>query len=176
MNFELETEWPDRKSLSAKIKSDLTEKITKELSDIDLDKIDFSNEDFKPRTDIKEKQKIYYWIRVYLREEMEIKENTDINITYLDSGETLECKFICYGKKGAEKDSDGVMRFNPDENKKILCFMVDSDRINVNSDDIPYIRTLFTISKYYTPQIFSVNMLKITYDGGKEIDYYSIDF
>ena len=54
--------------------------------------------------------------------------------------------------------------------------MVDSDRINVNSDDIPYIRTLFTISKYYTPQIFSVDMLKITYGGTKEINYYSIGF
>jgi hypothetical protein len=171
MNFNQELEWPDRKSLLKN--RDFS---SEELSNLDLDKIDFSNEDFKPRIEIKEKQKIYYWIRVYLREEIDIKENTDIKITYLESGEVLECKFICYGKKGAERDSDGVIRFNSEENKKCLCFMIDSDRININSDDIPFIRTLFTISKYYNPQIFSVDMLKITYDGSKEIEYHSIDF
>jgi hypothetical protein len=175
MNFNQETEWIDRKSLVEKYK-ELNTTLTNQLLDIDVERIDFSNEDFKPRTEIKEKQKIYYWIRVYLREEIEIQENTDIKMTYLESGEVLECKFICYGKKGAERDSDGVIHFNPDDDKKVLCFMVDSDRINVNSDDIPYIRTLFTISKYYTPQIFSVDMLKITYGGTKEINYYSIGF
>lgn len=176
MNFNQETEFPDRKSLASKIKEKWSELVSHQLMGVDLDKIDFSTEDFKPRTEIKEKQKIYYWIRVYLREEMDIEENTDIKITYVDSGETLECKFVCYGKKGAEMDNDGIMRFNPDDNKKCLCFMVDSDRINTNSDDIPYIRTLFTISKYYTPQIFSVDMLNITYGEGKKIEYYSIDF
>ncbi len=176
MNFNQETKWPDRKSLSDDIKKRWDSVASQQLIDLDLEKINFSDEDFSPRTEIKEKQKIYYWIRVYLREELNIKENTDVKITYVDSGETLECKFVCYGKKGAEMDNDGIVRFNPDENKKCLCFVVDSDRINDNSDDIPYIRTLFSISKYYTPQIFSVNMLNIFYEEDKKIDYYSIDF
>jgi hypothetical protein len=151
--------------------------LVEQVRSIDLDKVDYSNVEFKPRNRVVETQKVYFWIRVYLNEEVEIKPDTDINITYAESGEKLETKFICYAKKGADKNMDeNVINYNPEDNKKVLCLMIDSERINKNSDDIPFIRTLFRIGKYYTPQILRNNDLLITGSDGVRLEFFDIDF
>lgn len=124
-----------------------------------------------------EQQKVYFWIRVYLHEEYDLIPNTDVSITYYESGEKLVTKFICYAKKGLEKDNNNeVVNYNPEDDRRVLCLMVDSEKIDKNSDDIPFIRTLFKISRYYSPQILRLNDLSITDCNDVRLDYFDIDF
>ena len=76
--------------------------IQSKLSELDLDKIDISKmseEHFKPKTDIIENQKIYFWIRIYLKDEIEISPDTKVKIKYVPEEEELETIFVCYSKK-----------------------------------------------------------------------------
>jgi hypothetical protein len=151
--------------------------IVEQAKSIDLDKVDYANVDFKPRAEITEKQKVYFWIRVYLHNEIDIKPDTDVSIQYVSSGEKLITKFICFAKQGINKDmEENVINYNPEEDKKVLCLMIDSERIDNNSDDIPFIRTLFRIGKYYTPQILRNSDMLISDSSGNKLDFYDIDF
>jgi hypothetical protein len=70
--------------------------------------------------------------------------NDTIRITYLNSGEFLDTKFICYQKKGTERDMEqNIINYNTEDDEKVLCLMVDSDKINYDNADIPFIKTLF---------------------------------
>jgi len=165
--------FPDRKE----IQKNYTDSLIEQAKSIDLDKVDYSNVDFKPRNKIVESQKVYFWIRVYLNEEVDIKPDTNVNVKYVFSGETLETKFICYAKQGAEKDMDeNVINYNPEDDRRILCLMIDSERIDKNSDDIPFIRTLFRIGKYYEAQILRNSDLLITDSSGNKLEFFDIDF
>jgi len=167
-----ENSFPDRKE----IKKTYVDNIIEQAKLIDVEKIDYTNSDFKPRNQIIEEQKVYFWIRVYLHDEVSIDPNTDVTLTYLGSGEKLITKFICYAKKGAEKNQDeNVINYNPDEDKKVWCIMIDSNRIDNNSQDIPFIRSLFRISRWYSPQILRLSDLDISYND-TSISYYDIDF
>ncbi len=43
-----------------------------------------------------EKQLVYIWLRLYIKDELtDIKEGDGINIQYLPTSEILESKFIC---------------------------------------------------------------------------------
>ena len=164
--------FPDRNE----IKKSYVDDIVEQAKLLDLEKIEYSNVDFKPRNQIVEKQKVYFWIRVYLHEEVNIEPNTDVTIKYLPSGETLTTKFICYAKKGTEKNqAENVINFNPEEDTKIWCLMVDADKIDNHSQDIPFIRTLFRISRWYSPQILRLAELEISFND-TPIYYYDIDF
>lgn len=163
----------DRKEL---IKQSYKENLVEQIKSIDLEKVDYSNVDFKPRNQIVEKQKVYFWIRVYLHNELNIDPNTDINIKYLVSGETLVAKFICYAKQGTEKNmNENVINYNPEDDKRVLCLMIDSDRIDRNSEDIPFIRSLFRVSRWYSPQILKLSELEISFNNSV-IEYFDIDF
>lgn len=167
--------FPDRKEL-AKRRS-YRDSIIETAKNIDVDKIDYSNVDFDPQNKIVEQQKVYFWIRIYLKEELDIQPNTDVTITYLPSEESLVAKFICYAKKGHEKDmAQNVVNYNPEDDKRILCLMVDADRIDKYSNDIPFIRSLFRVSRYYQPQILRLSELKITDSESREFEFYEIDF
>jgi hypothetical protein len=164
--------FPDRKE----IKKTYVDNIIEQAKLIDVEKIDDTKSEFKPRNQIIEEQKVYFWIRVYLHDEVSIEPNTDVTITYRESGEKLTTKFICYAKKGAEKNQDeNVINYNPDEDKKVWCLMIDADRIDKNSQDIPFIRSLFRISRWYSPQILRLIDLDISYND-TSISYYDIDF
>ena len=54
--------------------------------------------------------------------------------------------------------------------------MIDSERIDKNSNDIPFIRSLFRISKYYDPQVLRLAELPISLPDGTLIEYYDINF
>ncbi len=167
--------FPDRKELVKR--RSYRDSIIESAKSIDLEKIDYSNVDFNPQNKIVEQQKVYFWIRIYLKEEIDIQPNTDVTITYLSSEESLVAKFICYAKKGHEKDLEqNVVNYNTEDDKRILCLMVDSDRIDRNSDDIPFLRTLFRISRWYQPQILRLSELRITDTSDREFEFYDIDF
>jgi hypothetical protein len=50
------------------------------------------------------------------------------------------------------------------DNKKILCLMIDSDKINKDSKDIPFIRSLFKIGIFYEYQLFKLDNLKFKHN------------
>ena len=123
-----------------------------------------------------EEQKVYIWIRLYLKEESDVEIGDDIFMTYTPSGEKLETKFICFGKEGMEKDNDGLVNWNSEENKKVLCLMVNQDKINKGTD-IPFIRTLFKTGIHYEYQLVRRDeLLFINSRTGETLDYFDCDY
>jgi len=177
----MENVFPSRKEIVDNIKSvsnDYKDSIINEIKYVDVEKVDFSKDDFKPRSAIVESQKTYIWIRVFVKEETDAKPEDTIRIEYKPSGEFLDVKFICYAKKGHEKDSKGEMvNYNNEDNKKELCLMVDLDKINNDSDEIPFIRSLFRIGKYYEFQLMKRDELTFTnMSSGETLDYFDTEF
>ena len=153
------------------------ESLLDQVKSIDTDKLDYTDVDFKPRSEIVEKQRVYFWIRAYLNNESDLEPDQDITITYVDSGEFLTTRFICFAKKGHQKDmDDDVINYNPEDDKKVLCLMIDSDKVNTDSEDIPFIRTLFRIGRHYRPQVLRKNELILKDSKGNQIEYFDIEF
>jgi len=126
-----------------------------------------------------EEQKIYIWIRLFLKEESNVEIGDNIFMTYTPSGEKLETKFICYGKTGLSKDHDDlekITNFNPEDDKKVLCLMIDEDRININNEDIPFIKTLFKIGRFYEKQVWRKVDMGLIDGDGNELPWFDIDF
>lgn len=173
----LNEKFPDRKEIKYAYQKSLIESIKSiDLTDYDYNKA--IDEEFVPRTKITQKQKIYFWIRLYLNEEVEIEPNDIVNIVYTPLNEVLETTFVCYSKPYSSKvDVDNLTEYNPEDDKKVLCLMVDQSSINENSDDIPFIRSLFKISKYYEDRVMRKGELKFILEkNDKDLEYFSIGF
>jgi len=171
--------FPDRKDLKKIISSEKVfyDDIIEQAKKIELDKVNFEGEDFQPRAEITQKQKVYLWVRVYLKTEKILEPNTDVFFNYLPNTEKLETKFICYSKKGLDRDhQDEVVNYIDEDDKKVLCLMVDEDRVNINNLDIPFIRTLFKLGRYYEPTAYPRRDLQLTIPNGDVLDYFDIDF
>lgn len=171
--------FPSRKNIIETVNNNYQNSIIDAIKQYDIDKVDFKNSNYDTVSEISEKQKTYFWIRVYLKEEDNIlNPNDDISIKYNISGEELECKFICYNKKGLDKDNNNqVTNYSGEDDKKVLCLMVDSDRINGNSSDIPFIRSLFKIGRYYEYQLMRRDDLNfIDKKSGSLLEYFDADF
>ena len=159
------------------VKSDYRDQLLEAIKSIDTEGLSDEIE-IVSTSKIIEEQKIYFWIRLYLSEEdQNIKIGDDIVITYNPSGEELVTKFICYGKSGLERDHNGeVINYNPDDDKKVLCLMVDENFINY-SEEIPFIRTLFKTGRHYEYQLMRRDeLLFINKRNGFILDYYDCDF
>jgi hypothetical protein len=131
-----------------------------------------------PSSEIIEDQKVYFWIRLYTKEEIsDLQEGDDINISYRGE-ETLPVKFITFGKKNINKDSvDEIVGYDPEDDRKCLCLMVDEERVKKNSGDIPFIRTLFKTSPYYEFQLYKRNELTFTNTRTEDnYTYIDVDF
>lgn len=159
--------------------------LVEQARNINLDEITFdSNADLpvdkRPVKTKIEKQKVYFWIRVYLSEEIAtIEPGDNIIIKYVSSGEKMETTFICYAKVGGEIEHDGeiIMNYNSEDNKKVLCLMVDEERINYDSEDIPFLRKLFRIGRYYDHVLLRRSELELTNTRtNQKLDYYDIEF
>ena len=126
-----------------------------------------------------EKQLVYIWLRLYIKEEMtDIKEGDDIDIQYLPTSEILESKFICYGKKNSIRDSEveGDIQTSQEDDTKCLILMVDEDRIQ-NGDDIKFIRSLFRISRHFEFQVYRREELVFKNKRtGESVEYIDCDF
>jgi hypothetical protein len=181
-------DFPSRTSIKEK-SSEITKNeysyLSEQARQINLDEVNFDpNSDLpidrRPINTKIEKQKVYFWIRVYLFEEMNIEAGDEITINYLPSGEFMDTKFICYAKVGGElryEEGEVVSNYNAEDNKKVLCLMVDEERINYNSDDIPYLRKLFKIGRYFEYELVRRNELELINTRTKQLlDYYDIEF
>jgi len=127
---------------------------------------------------VTEEQKVYFWIRLYLKDDnINAEIGDDISINWKQSGEKLVTKFICYGKKGLNKDyNDQVTNYNSEDDKKCLCLMIDTKMVNFN-DDIPFIRSLFKTGYHYKYQLVKREDLQFIIDkNGMILDYFDCDF
>ena len=150
--------------------------LVEQIKTIDTEVVKDWNKNTAPDMKILEEQKVYIWIRLYLKEESDVEIGDDIFMTYTPSGEKLETKFICFGKEGMKKDNDGLVNWNSEENKKVLCLMVDQDKINKGTD-IPFIRTLFKSSIHYQYQLMRrEELLFINNRTGETLDYFDCDY
>lgn len=145
-----------------------------------IDSTNLSDEvDQNPSTTEIEKQKIYIWIRLYLKSEVEdLQEGDDFLINWSHSGENLSTKFICFGKKHSFKDSDGENEISmaTDDDPLCLCLMIDEEIIK-HSDEIPFIRTLFKVSEHYQEQVYQRDDLTFTnLRTSEKVEYTFCDF
>ena len=154
------------------------EDLVKQSQGIDTTKLD-ENVSTTPDTKIVETTKIFFWIRLYLKEELsDLVLGDDIQISYLPENENLVTKFICFGKTNLNKDynSDSVSQYDPDDDKKILCLMIDEETIKTRQD-IPFIRTMFKTSIYYKYQLMRRTDLVFTnMRTNQSIEYIDCSF
>jgi hypothetical protein len=152
------------------------ESLIEKIKEIDTDGLPDEVE-IKPQTNIIEKQKVYFWIRLFLKDELlDLQVGDDFEICYTNSGEKLVTKFIAFGKKNLNRDLDSqIINYDPEDDKKILTLMVDSDEFE--SDKIPFIRTLFRTSSYYQFQVYKRDELTFKNTRtGKIVDYIDCNF
>jgi hypothetical protein len=146
-----------------------------------LDTTELSDELTKEEQKIQQKveeQKVYFWIRLFLKEEnVNLEIGDDITIHWTPSGEKLPTKFICYGKTGLQKDYDEeIVNYNSEDDKKVLCLMVDEDMVNHN-ENIPFVRTLFKVGRHYEYQLVKRSELLFINDrNGIILDYFDCTF
>lgn len=158
-------------------KSDYREILLEKIRKIDIDKLSDSTE-IESTSTVIEEQKVYFWIRLYLSEECDnITVGDDVIIEWKPSGEQLTTKFVCFGKSGLERDHLGqVTNYNPEDDKKVLCLMVDEREINF-SETIPFIRTLFKTGRHYEYQLVKrTDLIFVNKRNGFILDYYDCDF
>lgn len=152
--------------------------IREQVKEINTDKLSDAI-DQTPQSKETEKQLVYIWLRLYVKNEVEsIEEGDDIYITYLPSGEKLQSKFICFGKKNSIRDaeSDGQIQMSQEDDKKCLILMVNEETIQTG-DDIPFIRSLFKISRHFEFQVYRrQELVFMNQRTGETIDYYDCDF
>ncbi len=150
--------------------------LVEQIKTIDTEIVKDWNSNTDPGMKIVEEQKVYIWIRLYLKEEADVEVGDDVIMTYTPSGEKLETKFICFGKEGMDKDNDGLTNWNSEDNKKVLCLMVDQDRINKGTD-IPFIRTLFKTGIHFQYQLVRRDELLFTNNRtDKTLEYFDCDY
>ena len=126
-----------------------------------------------------EKQKVYIWIRLFLKEEIsDIKDGDEFMIKYKSSGEELSTTFICFGKQNSFKDAEDYTEIQmlSDDDKKVLCLMVNEEDIKIG-ESIPFIRTLFKGSIHYQEQVYHRDDMTFTNTRTLEVmNYIDCDF
>ena len=151
--------------------------VREQLLDVDTEALsddvsDIINIDITP-------EKVYFWTRVYMKEENpNLQIGDEITIKYLPSGEEMKTQFFAYGKTGLERDheEDELVNFNQEDDKKVVCLMVDEKIVN-ESDEIPFIRTLFKLGRHYEYNVLRREELVFTCDSnGVLIDWFDCDF
>lgn len=158
-------------------KLDYKEQLLEQLKGIDVDTL---KNDFElvATSAVIEEQKVYFWIRLHLNEEdINTQIGDEIVIEWTPSGEKLATKFVAYAKQGLERDHSGeVVNYNPEDDKRILCLMIDERMVNFNND-IPFIRTLFKTGYYYEYQLVKRDeLLFINSRNGHILEYFDCDF
>jgi hypothetical protein len=151
--------------------------IVEAIKSIDTDELtDYL--DNTPLSTVIEEQRVYFWIRLYLKEETDnINIGDDIIIKWKPSGEELETKFIAYGKKGLDRNYAGeVTQYVSEDDKRVLSLMIDTKMVNFNNE-IPFIRTLFKTGYHYDYQLLKrTDLVFINKRNNIELEYYDCDF
>jgi hypothetical protein len=76
----------------------------------------------------------------------------------------------------SERLAEALANYNPDDDKKILCLMVDQEKINKGTD-IPFIRTLFKTGIHYEYQLVRRDeLLFINSRTNETLNYFDCDY
>ncbi len=152
--------------------------LVEQIKTIDVDTVNNWSNKTEPEMKVIEQQRVYFWIRLFLKEEdNSIQPGDNITIKYTPSGEKLNTQFIYYDKKGIMKDhNEEIVNYTGEDDKKVLCLMIDEGYVNT-SNDIPFIRTLFKSGRYYEESVYRRSELVFINDKtGKYLDYFDCDF
>lgn len=143
-----------------------------------IDSMDFTNTQFSdnPNMKVDEVQKgtEHIWTRIYLREEVEIDPKDIIEVKYLPNNTSMQMSFICFGKPITSKNSaEGIANYNPEDDRKVLCVMVESSVLKANKTPNNFFRanpfTSDVLIRIADMEIYNVTK-------GVKLDYYDIDF
>ena len=107
----------------------------------------------------------------------DLKVNDDLLMEYKWApGEKIMTKFACYGKQGVQRDHENeIVGYNPEDDKRVICLLVDSDIVNY-SDDVPFLRRLFKASFHFQEEIIKRQDLTFTNQRTNEVvKYFDID-
>lgn len=152
--------------------------IVEQIKNIDVEKIvEDTNLEIKPTTKIVESQKVYFWIRVYLKEFLtDIKSGDQFELRYLENNENLKLTFVYFGKKGLNQDYNDIVNYSAEDDEKILCLMVDENDL-YNLPNIQFLRSLFKQSKFFEYQVYRRDDLIFTNLRTNQVmDYIDCDF
>lgn len=151
--------------------------LVEQIKTIDTEVVKDWNKNNDPAMKVLEEQKVYIWIRLYLKEESDVQVGDEIFMTYKPSGEKLSTIFVCYGKTDLGKDhEDEMINYNPEDDKKVLCLMVNQDTVN-KGIDIPFIKTLFKTCIHYQEQLMKrSDLLFINSRTNESLDYFDCDY
>lgn len=128
----------------------------------------------KVKVEITQKSKIYFWIRLYLKNELEIKQGDKVIINWNIYNEKIETQFFSFSKKGLDKDHLEEITFgNLQDDKKTLLLMVDSDDINYGKE-VENLRKLFKLSHHFKDEIIRHDELEFIHNN-VNLDYYDLD-
>lgn len=154
-------------------KDTLYDSIREQLMDVDTSKIRGESASRGTKTEITEKQRTFHWIRIFLKEENKDIEIGDIfDIQY--ENEKMESQFIAFGKKNLHRDKENIINYDPEDDAKQLCLMVDEESF---TSDVKFIRSLFPAGKWYEYQIYRRSQLTFTNRRTGEVyDYVDADF
>ena len=113
--------------------TNIYEQLIEDIKKIDVNEIPSkfdtdNNQDIL--TKIIEEQKVYYWIRVLLKEEVSITPGNEIEMIWLPTGEKLKTIFSSYNKLGLNNDTNHIIDANLEDDKKCLCLLVNMNDIN----------------------------------------------
>lgn len=130
-------------------------------------------------TSVLEESKEYYWLRLYLRDELEAEKGDLIRLRYVPTEETIEMSYVCYEKKGnTNQHFSDIIEYVKEDDKKTLCLMVDVKEIN-KRQDINTLRKLFRCGHHYEDMILRREDLvfeKKQEDSWIKLDYFDADF
>ena len=152
------------------------EDILNQIRNLDTDELSYNTDNDLQVKEI-EKQKVYLWIRILLKDVVEdLQTGDDFEITYLPKKEKITSKFIAFGKRNLNRDLDNaVINYDPEDDTKILCLMVDESQLESNR--IPFIRSLFKTSKYFEYQVYRRVDLEFRNTRTQQVyEYLDVDF
>ncbi len=131
----------------------------------------------KVEVNITQKQTVYAYIRIYLNDEDDtLKSGDKVWLGYPQGEEVFETTFVSYGKDvGKKRDQDELVDYVPEDNTKVLCLMFNVEQVNTNSDNIPFIRSLFKVGRYFEYQLFRYDEFTVKSEA-KTVEFFDIDF
>lgn len=127
-----------------------------------------------------EESKEYYWLRLYLREECEIENSEIIKLKYLPNDESLDLIFIAYEKKGqSDQFYSDIIEYVKEDDKKILCLMLDIKELNTRTD-LEFLQKLLRCSRNHEDTLVKREDLPFMQQNAEgewiPLDYYDADF
>ena len=153
------------------------DRLVEEVKSIDISKVDFDGSDFRPRQRVVEKQRVYRWTRLFVKEEVaDLQVNDRVDIVHLPTSESLQTSFICYAKAGLARDTDGsLVSYDGEDDRKVLCLMIDTELLQ--GDSAPFLRTLFPNTPHYEYSLLRRDELVFeNRRTGQRLDYFDVQF